>query len=265
MELGTHFPTVRGGTPEKMTDTAVLVELVKGLRFAVEALQITAQHKHVRRNRLDVKGVRHVEKFGKKEGEWRVWATVFRSAAQAGHSKAEEWMTQVETQQPPPISTMAEEVRDCDSVLHRVLLQHLIGEALTLAMSELSVRILWWALSDRFNSKTFAGRIRSAHAATHPRKVKHVGELSRAIAAWGLAKTNAKKEYNEAVSTIAEVALLSGMLPDKLYDLVAQQTGVSTAYVVARDRLKAIANTRIEGAQGPGRRNCEWWRRLGRD
>ena len=105
-------------------------------------------------------------------------------------------------------------------------------------------------LSQRFNPKTPARILQFLTTVLNPAPVKDVRLLERAVEEWELKKGKLKVEFGEEFSDNVNVAILTGMIPRDLQDIVFQMghAGEVLKYSAVRDKVMSIASHRAQMA-----------------
>ena len=103
-------------------------------------------------------------------------------------------------------------------------------------------------LSQRFNPKTPARVLQFLTAILNPPPVKDVRLLERAVEEWEIKVGKLKVEFNEDFSDTIKIAIITGMIPRDLQDMVFQMghVGQSLKYKEVRDKVMSIASHRAQ-------------------
>ena len=106
------------------------------------------------------------------------------------------------------------------------------------------------ALSQRFNPKTPARVLQFLATVLSPQPVKDVRHLERAVEEWEVKLGKLRNEYEEDFSDTVKVAIITGMVPRDLQDMVFQmgKTGERLLYKEVRDKIMSIASHRAQMA-----------------
>ena len=101
-------------------------------------------------------------------------------------------------------------------------------------------------LSQRFNPKTPARVLQLLTTVLNPKAVKDVRVLARAVEEWELQRGKLRAEFGEELSNNVQVAILTGMIPRDLQDMVFQlgHGGADLKYIEVRDKVMSVANHR---------------------
>ena len=103
-------------------------------------------------------------------------------------------------------------------------------------------------LSQRFNPKTPARVLQFLTTILNPAPVKDVRLLERAVEEWEIKVGKLKVEFDEEFSDTIKVAIITGMIPRDLQDMVFQlgHAGQSLKYRDVRDKVMSIASHRAQ-------------------
>ena len=105
-------------------------------------------------------------------------------------------------------------------------------------------------LSQRFNPKTPARVLQFLATVLNPAPVKDVRLLERAVEEWEIKVGKLKVEFGEEFSDNVKVAIITGMIPRDLQDMVFQmgRAGEDLKYREVRDKVMSIASHRAQMA-----------------
>ena len=106
------------------------------------------------------------------------------------------------------------------------------------------------ALSQRFNPKTPARILQFLSTVLNPPSVKDVRLLERAVEEWEIKIGKLKVEFDEEFSDNVKVAIITGMVPRDLQDMIFQmgRAGENLGYREVRDKVMSIASHRAQMA-----------------
>ena len=205
-----------------------------------------------KREALDERHFRRMEKFGNNEAEWRNWSWAFRTAlgkAEPGIAEIVDWMERAPN---ATSQNIADHFLDSDvdawaGELYAVLASLTEGEAMSIVRSDLERNgfLVWGRLYERFNPTTPAKALACMLEVMTPKAVPDIHLLPKAIGDWELKVATLAKEFGETLSDRVKQALLISMLSPDLQDVIFQQSGEIRSYEEARDRIKGIAVNRI--------------------
>ena len=105
-------------------------------------------------------------------------------------------------------------------------------------------------LSQRFNPKTPARILQFLTTILNPTPIKDVRLLERAVEEWEIKVGKLKVEFDEEFSDTIKVAIITGMIPRDLQDMVFQmgKSGEVLKYREVRDKVMSIASHRAQMA-----------------
>ena len=105
-------------------------------------------------------------------------------------------------------------------------------------------------LSQRFNPKTPARMLQFMQAVLSPQPVKDIRLLEKAIEEWELKAGKLRAESQEQLSDNVMVAIITGMAPKDLQDMVFQigRAGERLKYQEVRDKIMSVASHRSQMA-----------------
>ena len=210
---------------------------------------------------LDEKHFRRVEKFVGSGGDWQEWTfslIVATSKVALDCSKAmEEVIRQsgtIKDLNSLENAAKPEIMNKYGSELFSILCMLTGGEANVAVRSCVSKGggycgfAALCILSQRFNPKTPARILQYLATVLNPTPVKDVRLLERAMEEWEIRRGKLRAEFQEELSDTVQVAILTGMLPRDLQDMVFQMghLGETMKYAAVRDRVMSIASHRAQ-------------------
>ena len=86
-------------------------------------------------------------------------------------------------------------------------------------------------------------------AAMNPKKVKDIRLLANALEDWEVRVKNLKVEHDIELPEQVLVAVMTGMLPNDLQDLVFQWTDGKVSFTDLRDKVVLVAQNRATAAR----------------
>ena len=208
---------------------------------------------------LEEKYFRRIEKFGGDPGNWQEWLFGVCVAIGAVASDCVVAMEDV-IKNSGTIKNVAEldmvldeEMKDkYGSELFGVLCSLTSGEANVVVRSILQKGAGYCGfaalcvLSQRFNPKTPARILQFLTTVLNPPAVKDVRLLERAVEEWEIKVGKLKVEFGEEFSDNVKVAIITGMVPRDLQDMIFQmgRAGEDIKHIEVRDRVMGIASHR---------------------
>ena len=208
---------------------------------------------------LEEKYFRRIDKFGGETSDWQEWLfnlCVAVSGVSRDCVRAMETVVQNAnvTLKPQTIGTILQKdlLDKYSSELFGILCTLTSGEANVVVRSVVQKGLGYCGfaalclLSQRFNPKTPTRVLQLLTAVLHPPAVKDVRLLSRAVEEWELQRGKLRSEFGEELSNNVQVAILTGMVPRDLQDMVFQlgHQGADLKYQEVRDKVMGVANHR---------------------
>ena len=212
---------------------------------------------------LEEKHFRRIEKFGGEAGKWQEW--LFAVCVAVG-SVSPDCILAMED-----VTKQAGSIRDVamlDAVVKADVKKKFSAElfgvlcALTSGEANVVVRSIiqkgagycgfaaLCALSQRFNPKTPARILQFLSTVLNPPSIKDVRLLERAVEEWEIKIGKLKVEFEEEFSDNVKVAIITGMVPRDLQDMIFQmgRAGEDLGYREVRDKVMSIASHRSQMA-----------------
>jgi hypothetical protein len=87
--------------------------------------------------------------------------------------------------------------------------------------------------------------------AVTPPKVKQLAQLATAIERWELKVYQLEREHGEKMSSKMKTAVLTGMCPQDIQDVVFQNMEANTEYTTIRDKIRNLVANRVMTASMP--------------
>ena len=212
---------------------------------------------------LDEKYFRRIDKFAGEPSKWQEW--LFALLVAVGSVAAE------------CVAAMEGVIKEAGAVTDLTKVKEIVGEdfvkkyaaelfsvlcSLTAGEANIVVRSVVQKgagfcgfsaiclLSQRFNPKTPARMLQFLSLVLSPQPVKDVRLLERAVEEWELKVGKLRSEFDEDLSDNVKVAILTGMAPKDLQDMVFQlgRAGERLKYPEVRDKIMSVASHRSQMA-----------------
>ncbi len=213
------------------------------------------------RKRMDERHFRRMKTFDGKEADWKEWKFQLRVAVRANSNDVAKVMDWVEVQTGPEIDRQAliEEFHDADYIdqlgreLFDVLCMLLGGEPSLLiqGVRDFDGFQAWHRLIRKYSPVTPARSLMCMIDAVTPPKVKHLAQLATAIERWELKVYQLEREHGEKMSSKLKTAVLTGMCPQDIQDVVFQNMEANTEYATIRDKIRNLVANRVMTASMP--------------
>ena len=109
----------------------------------------------------------------------------------------------------------------------------------------------WHRLIRKYSPVTPARSLMCMIDAVTPPKVKHLAQLATAIERWELKVYQLEREHGEKMSSKLKTAVLTGMCPQDIQDVVFQNMEANTEYATIRDKIRNLVANRVMTASMP--------------
>lgn len=220
---------------------------------------------------LDERHFRRLEKFSNKEADWEAWQANVEVAVAAVHSPTAKVMDEVAKKEAVDIDKVKEifgdmlltatwneelfmaEMAKASGELYQHLCLWTTGEANTIvrAVREKDGFIAWKRLLTKFAPRTAARRLQAMMNIMRPVKAKDVRSFGKALESWELSVSGFKANFNETLSMNMQVAVVIGMAPGEIQDIIFQQwkgegdeADLEKDWKMVRDKVMAMVANR---------------------
>ena len=244
-------------------DIARIIASLEARGYGIHRLDAPTTSASPRRVILDEKYFRRIDKFSGETSQWQEW--VFAVCVAVG-GVAPECVAAIESviKQAGTITDLTgiaqivgeDFVHKYGTELFGVLCSLTAGEANVVVRSVVAKGAGYCGfaalcvLSQRFNPKTPARLLQFLSTVLSPHAVKDVRQLERAVEEWELKVGKLRSEFEETLSDNVKVAILTGMAPKDLQDMVFQmgRAGEQLKYLEVRDKIMSVASHRSQMA-----------------
>ena len=227
---------------------------------------------HHNRPILDERNFWRLEKFSNKETDWEAWQANVEVAVAAVHwstSKVMEEVAKMEVVDEEKLEEIYTNIAldknwDEDLFMKEIgkacgeLYQHLClwttGEANTIVrgVREKDGFIAWRRLLTKFAPRTAARRLQAMMTIMRPSKAKDVRSFGKMLESWELSVAAFKANFNEKLSMSMQVAVVIGMAPAEIQDIIFQQwkgeggeVELEKDWKLVRDKIMALVANRV--------------------
>jgi len=227
---------------------------------------------HHNRPILDERNFRRLEKFSNKETDWEAWQANVEVAVAAVHwptSKVMEEVGKMEVVDEDKLEDIyssiilnmsgnedlfMKEIRKASGELYQHLCLWTTGEANTIVrgVREKDGFLAWRRLLTKFAPRTAARRLQAMMTIMRPTKAKDVRSFGKALESWELAVAGFKSSFNEKLSMNMQVAVVIGMAPSEIQDIIFQQwkgegdeIEMEKDWKIVRDKVMALVANRV--------------------
>ena len=227
---------------------------------------------HHNRPVLDERNFRRLEKFSNMETDREAWQANVEVAVAAVHwstSKVMEEVAKMEVVDEEKLEEIYTNIaldKNWDEELFKKeigkscgeLYQHLClwtkGEANTIVrgVREKDGFIAWRRLLTKFAPRTAARRLQAMMTIMRPSKAKDVRSFGKMLESWELSVAAFKANFNEKLSMSMQVAVVIGMAPAEIQDIIFQQwkgeggeVELEKDWKLACDKIMALVANRV--------------------
>ena len=139
-----------------------------------------------------------------------------------------------------------EELNSVGIELYEILALLVQGDALTLLRNDAERNGLksWHKLTKKYNPRNPGRGLIALIQVVTPGRAKNYNELPNMIEKWEGLVTQMERDYNETMSDKMRAAILTGMCPHDLQEMVFQQMGETTEYKGVKERITSIIANR---------------------
>ena len=199
---------------------------------------------------LDTRGVR-LPTFDGQAEDWGDWSFAFKCGVRAMSEQGYKALMYAETHEVKPDETaMSEGDRKVSGELFDLLCQLCSGDALAVlrGIDDCKGVYAWAKLTEKYNPKTMASRVRLLTQVVGPAKVKENKDIESAIAAWKEKYKRLVSMFGERLSEVAEVACVTSMMPPWVQEYVYMHAQDSWDLPTLVERVRTLTANRMEGA-----------------